>query len=322
MSTKSFPPVHLILGDEAFLAERTRHRIVTEARKTLPKGADMQISLLSGRGLEAGVFAEATSPSLFGDERIIALTEAEETNKDTQAAIVAAAADPAPGVVVIIQHKNGQRGKPLANKLKKIAETHTVAPLKQKDKPGFVKQEFASHKVNVTPDVVHAVLTGVGSDLRELASAVSQLCADTGGNVTVETVRDYYVGTAEISGFEIADLACAGKTARAVAATRRALQLGHEPVMLAGALSRKVAGIARLYNLQGRVDSYALAAEVGMPPWKVEQTVREARTWSGDAVSKAVIEVAELTADVRGRSQSAPYALERSVTTIARLAGG
>ena len=151
-------PVHVILGDEPFLAERARHRIITGIRKALPPAADVQVTVLSARGLEAGMLSEATSPSLFGDDRVVAVTDAEEANKDTQAAILSAAGDPAPGIFLIVQHKNAQRGKPLANKLKKIAETHTVQPLKPKDRPGFVGDEFASHGVQVTPDVVRYLI--------------------------------------------------------------------------------------------------------------------------------------------------------------------
>ena len=50
---------------------------------------------------------------------------------------------------------------------------------------------------------------------------------------------------AEVSGFDIADLACNGETQRAIASTRRALQLGIDPIVLAAALGGNIAAIAR-----------------------------------------------------------------------------
>ena len=67
-----------------------------------------------------------------------------------------------------------------------------------------------------------AVLEGVGSDLRELASAISQLVSDTGGNVTREAVQNYYVGVAEVANWDIADAAVAGRVEAAVSTCRRA----------------------------------------------------------------------------------------------------
>ena len=126
-------------------------------------------------------------------------------------------------------------------------------------------EEFRRHGARPTPDVAAAVLESVGSDLRELASAVSQLVSDTEGELTVESVRDYYVGVAEVAGFDIADQAVAGRADRALASTRRALQLGTSPVSISAALARKVGDIAKLHGVRGNPDQ--LARTVGMHPY-------------------------------------------------------
>ena len=130
----------------------------------------------------------------------------------------------------------------------------------------------------------------------------------------------YYEGVAEVSGFDIADLAVTGQTARAVASCRRALQLGMHPVALATALSMKVAGIARLYSTR-TTNFNVLAGQVGMPPWLAEKTSRVARRWSGDNVSKAVILMAELDAEVKGQGGDPEFAIEHAVRRVAELAG-
>ncbi|NED66946.1 DNA polymerase III subunit delta, partial [Streptomyces sp. SID10244] len=58
----------------------------------------------------------------------------------------------------------------------------------------FVRNEFRSLGAKVSNEVVEQVVEGVGSELRELAAACSQLMADTGGKVTVDAVRLYYQG--------------------------------------------------------------------------------------------------------------------------------
>ena len=169
-----------------------------------------------------------------------------------------------------------------------------------------------------TPDVIHAVLEGVGSDLRELASAISQLVSDTGGNVTREAVQNYYVGVAEVANWDIADAAVAGRVEAAVSTCRRALQLGASPVAIAAALANKVGAVARLYSARG--DQYSLASQTGLAPYVVKMTQPVARRWSADNVTKAVILVSELDAAVKGQGGEPEFALEAAVKRVAELA--
>lgn len=206
----------------------------------------------------------------------------------------------------------------MVKKFAKVAEVHKADPLKDNERRSWLMEEFRSHGVRPTPDVAAAVLESVGSDLRELSSAVSQLVSDTEGELTVESVRAYYVGVAEVAGFDIADQAVAGRADRALASTRRALQLGTSPVSIAAALARKVGDIAKLHGVRGNPDQ--LARTVGMHPYVAKKTMQVARQWSGDAVSHAVIIVSDLDAEVKGQGGDPEFALENAVRRIAELA--
>ncbi|MGD7002088.1 DNA polymerase III subunit delta [Corynebacterium halotolerans] len=313
-------PVHLIEGGEEFLAERAKNAIITQVRAASPEGEALPVTTMRAGEITGSELLELLSPSLFGEDRVIVLTNTDEAGKEPAELLLKTALDPAPGIFLIIMHSGGGRTKQLVPKFRKVAgQVHEAQELKDRERPRWVTSEFRSHGVQVTPDVVHALLEGVGSDLRELASAVSQLVSDTDGNVTAATVREYYAGVAEVSGFDIADLAVAGQLDRAVASTRRALQLGTSPVALAAALSAKVGAIARLYTSRGS-DSRRLAGTLGMHPFVVEKTTKVARGWNGEAVSDAVILVAELDAAVKGQGGDQNYEIEAAVRKIAELA--
>ncbi|RNE49623.1 DNA polymerase III subunit delta [Corynebacterium alimapuense] len=315
----SVGPVHLILGEDSFLAERIRQSLVLAVREELPAGAELEVTTLRGSYVTVPELIDATSPSLFGEDRVVVFTRMELAGKEPTEILLKACRDVAPGIHLVIQHTGGGRQKAMVAKFRKLAQVHEANPLKPRDRPAWVTNEFRTHGVRPTPDVVHALLEGVGSDLRELASAVSQLVSDTNGEVTVATVRSYYEGVAEVSGFDIADLAVNGQTARAVASTRRALQLGMNPVALAAALSSKVGAIARLYSTRTS-DYRSLAGSLGMHPFVVEKTAKVARRWSGDDVSKAVMVVAELNAEVKGQGGDPEFAIEYAVRQISELA--
>ena len=161
------------------------------------------------------------------------------------------------------------------------------------------------------------MIDAIGSDIRELASACSQLVADTDGQVDAAAVRRYHSGRAEVKGFEIADRAVVGDVAGAAEALRWAMIGGEPHVVLADALAEAVHTIARVGPLSG--DPYRLAGELGMPPWRVQKAQKQARRWSRESVAEAVRLVAELNGDVKGAAADADYALEKAVRRVAEL---
>ncbi|AIL97370.1 DNA polymerase III subunit delta [Corynebacterium ureicelerivorans] len=305
-------PVHLVLGEDDFLAERATKAIVAAA------GEGVEVTTLRAGDVSEGEIAMATSPSLFAEDRVVVVKHAELAGKEPTEILLKACVDPAPGITLVIEHTGGGRQKAMVAKFSKAAEVHKADPLKDNERRSWLMEEFRRHGVRPTPDVAAAVLESVGSDLRELASAVSQLVSDTEGELTVESVRDYYVGVAEVAGFDIADQAVAGRADRALASTRRALQLGTSPVSISAALARKVGDIAKLHGVRGNPDQ--LARTVGMHPYVAKKTMQVARQWSGDAVSHAVIIVADLDAEVKGQGGDPQFALENAVRRIAELA--
>lgn len=305
-------PVHLVLGEDDFLAERATKAIVAAA------GEGVEVTTLRAGDVSEGEIAMATSPSLFAEDRVVVVKHAELAGKEPTEILLKACVDPAPGITLVIEHTGGGRQKAMVAKFSKAAEVHKADPLKDNERRSWLMEEFRRHGARPTPDVAAAVLESVGSDLRELASAVSQLVNDTEGELTVESVRDYYVGVAEVAGFDIADQAVAGRADRALASTRRALQLGTSPVSISAALARKVGDIAKLHGVRGNPDQ--LARTVGMHPYVAKKTMQVARQWSGDAVSHAVIIVADLDAEVKGQGGDPQFALENAVRRIAELA--
>lgn len=310
--------VHLIEGPNEFLAQRARESVVAQVREEL---GEVTVTDMAAGEVTDSELLEVLSPSLFGDGRVVVLHHAETAAKSAAELIVQAAVDPGPGIYLVVEHSGGGRNKAVATKLEKIAQVWPAQDVKRNQLLSWVNEEFQRHGTRVSPDVVHALLEGVGSDLRELATAISQLVADAEGEVTARLVKTYYSGVAEVSSFDIADWAVSGQGSRAVAAVRRALQLGASPVALAAALSNKVGMIARLYGPRGRVDESALAREIGAHPFVIKKTIPVARRWSADAVSRAVIAMADLDAEVKGQGGDPAYAVEAAVQRIARLSG-
>ena len=314
--------MHLVLGEEELLVERAVAEVLGAARQRAgPDGGSDQVPVNRMRAGDVSTYelAELLSPSLFAEERIVVLEAAAEVGKDTAAMIASAAADIPAGTVLVVVHSGGGRAKALANELRSLgAEVHPCARItKLGERVDFIRSEFRSLRIKVDEATVTALLDAVGSDIRELASACSQLVADTDGDVDSAAVRRYHSGKAEVKGFDIADKAVAGDVEGAAEALRWAMMRGEPLVVLADALAEAVHMIGRVGPLSG--DPYRLAAELGMPPWRVQKAKKQARRWSRDTVATAMRVVAELNANVKGAVADADYALESAVRKVAEL---
>lgn len=313
--------LHLILGDEELLVDRAISQVLRAARAAAGTD-DVPVNRLRAGEVSTNELLELLSPSLFADERVVVLESAAEAGKEAVDLIASAAADLPPGTVLVVVHSGGGRAKALAEQLKKLgAEVHPCAKIaKAAERSDFVRAEFRALKVKVDDDTLAALLDAVGSDIRELASACSQLVADTGGLVDAEAVRRYHSGKAEVSGFDIADKAVVGDIAGSAEALRWAMMRGMPHVVLADALAEAVHTIARVGPLTG--DPYRLASELGMPPWRIQKAQKQSRRWSRDKIATAIRLVATLNADVKGAAADANYVLEDAVRKVAQLAAG
>lgn len=312
--------LHLVLGDEEFLIERAVAQILRAARASAGTD-DVPVDRLRAGEVSTHELAELLSPSLFADERVVVLEAAAEAGKDAVALIASTAGDLPPGTVLVVVHSGGGRAKALAGQLQDMgAAVHPCAKIsKAAERTAFVRGEFRTLKVKVDDEAVAALIDAVGSDVRELAAACSQLVADTAGQVDAAAIRRYHSGRAEVTGFDIADKAVTGDVAGSAEALRWAMARGVAHVLLADALAETVHSIARVGPLSG--DPYRLAGELGMPPWRVQKAQKQARHWSRERVAAAIRLTAALNADVKGAAADADYALESAVWRVAELAG-
>jgi DNA polymerase-3 subunit delta len=303
-------PLHLVLGDEELLAERAVRAVASAARAVDP---EVEVRRLRAAEVTPADLADAVSPSLFAEARVVVLEAAHEAGKDATAAILAHATVPGDGIVVVVQHAGGARNKALVDALRKAgAEIARCEKLRADERTDFVRAEVRRAGGRIAPEAVGVLIEAVGTELRELASAAAQLVADTGGTVDAEAVRRYHRGRAEVSGFAVADKVVAGDRAGALEALRWALLLGVAPVLVADALADAVRTLARV-GAAGRGDPNRLAGVLGMPPWKVRKAQSQVRGWRPGALAAAVAAAAEANADVKGAAPDPGYALERAV---------
>ena len=324
--TAAAPGVSLVVGDEELLVERAVASLLAQARPDGTPGADPATdrpSDVTAAGLGPGEFAGLVSPSLFGGGQTVVIRGLQDASKELTAALERYLAAPDPDAVLVLTHAGGAKGKTLLTTLTKSGIPVMRCPKVTRDgeRMDFVRAEFRQLGRKADPGSIRTLIDAVGTDLSELAAACAQLAADVPGAIDQSTVAQYYRGRAEASGFSVADRAVEGKLGDALEQLRWALVTGTAPVLISSALAQGVRALGRVGGAP-RGSGEALAAKLGMPPWKIDRVRRQLTGWTPEGVAAALRAVAEADAQVKGEGASAAYALEHAIRRIVACRDG
>ncbi|MFN0283668.1 MAG: DNA polymerase III subunit delta [Kineosporiaceae bacterium] len=316
-------PVVLVVGAEALLAERAVAVVVAKARATDP---EVGVERVEAAGYETGRLELMTSPSLFGGGSLVVVENTEAANDALVTDLTRYLDAPARDVCLVLRHTGGQRAKGLLDAARRAGAVETACPpiTKDEEKVDFATAEFRRLGRRASPHAVRALVDAVGSDLRELAAACSQLVSDAAvegeGRIEADTVEQWFGGRVEVTGFKVADATVAGRADQALSLLRHALATGADPVPLVAVIAVKVRGLAKV-SAARRGPSAALAAELGMAPWQVDRARRELSGWTDDGLGEAVLALAEADTAVKGGGRDPVYAVEHAILRITAAHG-
>ena len=310
-------PVILVTGPEDYLAARAMDSVRSQARAADP---DLEVTRLDAGSYAGGELILAASPSLFGERKLIEVHGLESMTEEFLRDGLAYVAAPEDDVVLVLRHAGGTRGKKLLDAVKASpAPVVDCQPLKKDaDKAAFVAAEFKGSGRRIEREAIEALVAAVGSSLAELAAACGQLQLDAASTVDAATVEKYYGGRVEATAFKVADAALAGDAARALSAFRHALDTGVDPVPMVAAVASKLRTLARVAGARGSAN--AIARELGMQPWLVEQAQRDIRGWTPQSLAAAIRAVAEADAQVKGLARDPAYAVEHALSVVSAAA--
>jgi DNA polymerase III subunit delta len=308
----------LIQGAEGLLADRAISKILA----TNPAAT---ITTLIADEIEVGTITDSLAPSLFGDARIVVIKEIQDLVADCSDEIIEYLSDPDESLNLVLWHKGGVKGKALVDKVKKAgAELISAEAIKKdSDKAEFVRGEFKSLGRKISTQAVQALIDSLGSDLRELGGACSQLASDVqyGKLIDEDDVVAYQRGRIETTGYDVADAVLDGKTALALISLRNAINTGTDPVLIVSAIAASIRTMAKVSGASRGLKSYDLAAQLGLPPWQIDKARRQLSGWSENALARSVITLAQADADIKGAAADPAYALERAIITISTARG-
>lgn len=319
--SEPFGTVTLIQGPEGLLAERAVQSLLDRAAAETPEAT---ISRVLAGDLDRGRLAVITSASLFSTSAIAVIEQLAELPPDLADDVVGLAARPSSDLMLVLVHQGGQKGKSVLDRLRKAGvDVIDVPNVKAWELPQFVAAEVRRRGGRIDRSTAEALVGAVGSDLRSVVAAVSQLLADSAdATVTAADVHRYFAGRAEVSGFAIADHCLDGNREAALGSLRWALETGVAPVLITSAIASGLRNLGRYLGARDETLREAdLARRISVPPWKLKDLNRQARGWTTEGVARAIRVAALADGQVKGASGDAEYALESLVLSVIACRG-
>lgn len=313
-------PIVLVSGPEEVLAERAIAGLRDYLKAEDPS---LEIADLRADDYEPGSLLARSSPSLFGEPRMIRVSGVEKCSDAFLQEALGYIEHPQEGATVVLRHTGASvRGKKLLDAIRAGTgggiEIACAAIKRDSDRVDFAAGEFRAAGRRIAPAALRALVQAFADDLPELAAACGQLINDVQGEITEPVVERYYGGRVETTAFAVADTAIAGRYGEALIALRHALASGADPVPIVAAMASKLRTMARVWG--AREPGGALAARLGMKDWQVDRARRDVAGWSDTQLGLAIQATARADAEVKGASRDPVFALERMVTVVATRA--
>lgn len=310
-------PVVLVYGPEEMCAERAIAGVRDYLRTEDPA---LEVSDVRADDYAPGTLLALSSPSLFGEPRLVRVSGVEKCSDAFLQEAIAYLDHPQEGATVVLRHTGATvRGKKLLDALRSGAgggiEIACPAIKRDGDRVDFAAGEFTAARKRIAPPALRALVSAFADDLTELAAACQQLIGDVEGDITVDVVTKYYGGRVEVSAFVVADTAIAGRYGESLVALRHALASGADPVPMVAAFAMKLRTMARVAG--NREPSRQLAQRLGMKDWQIDRARRDLSGWNEYSLGLAIQATARADAEVKGASRDPVFALERMLTVVA-----
>ncbi|MGE5127480.1 MAG: DNA polymerase III subunit delta [Betaproteobacteria bacterium] len=307
-------PVHLVLGEDSYLAEQALERILAAAI-----GEDRNDALTVLQGDEVrweAVVAAARSGSLFASRRAVVVRRADlvrSPRPDEDAPGEPAARkgrakaeedpllryldDPSPDVTLVLLAARPDRRRNPWKRVSSEAAVHSAEPKKGQALRAHVEAELRERGLRLEPDAVEGLIDEVGQDLRRLIGELDKLEAWGDGRDRPLTADDVHAVLGRSLGrplYLLADSTAARDLGGSLQQLEQLLDGGEEGLRILATLHRSLRQVrAAGAMLRARAPRAAIAAAL-LPAnmqWKIDSLLDASRRWSDAELRRALAEL-------------------------------
>ena len=181
--------------------------------------------------------------------------------------------------------------KKLYTAVKKLNGVVTFAPLRDRELTSFVTSAFRDLGKECDERTADFLVFTCGSDTGMLLTEIAKVAAHGGDAPSVhpDSVRAVATPSAECTVFQMVDAVVAGRSSRAFLLMRNQLLAGSDRLYMLSMLLRQFRLLQHIKIMQYEKRSVQdIRAALGVPPFALDQYIRQAAGWSNGQVKSAV----------------------------------
>jgi DNA polymerase-3 subunit delta len=310
-------PIYLLTGTDRPKIDTALARL----RRHFPPEAVEAVSAHDVSGEEAAALCNAGS--LFGDARLVLVSEAEKWKAADVKALDAYFAAPAPTTTLAIVAGELRKDSALTKAAAKAGEVLQY-DVPKRNLANWVAEQFRARDARAEPEACAALVALVGDDPQALATEVDKLATWADGEPIGEReVEALAAAHAETPTFALTDAWGRREVAAVLEASETILEREGRPrrdtsPRLAAAMGSHVGRVRSVQRLAAEgLRSKDAASRLKMHPFYAEKLFGQAERFSAEELGDAVVRLAALDLALKGDSRLAPdLELQRALADL------
>lgn len=260
------------------------------------------------------VLQAISTPSMFDDRRTIVVREVEKLPADAQRKLIACLENPVPDATLIVV--GSKMPAQMVSAARKSGHVIEVEKGRRQDLFAWVKQQASAKGLHIAGEAMNAMIEAVGEQRLALAQALEELslAKPPGTRLTVKDVTGQFQGRADVKLYGFIDAVAQKQGPAALEAMHYLVSQGEAPSMLFWSLTRHF----RQMLIAAESSPKQVAKTLGIPDWRAEKLVRQARGFGLEALVEAYQLFAEADLKVKSSEEPEGLTLERTVVAICR----
>jgi len=276
-------PLYFFYGKERFLVDRAVDLV--RGKVLDPRTRDFNYDLFQGKEATAAKVTQAarTLP-MMAKRRLVLIRDADEMKADELNGLIAYVQKPCEETCLVFTGEKADQRIKFFGAFKKTGVLAKFEPLYENKLPGFVADEARLRGVELENGVSRLIADEIGADLAQLADAVERLAIYVGDKkrVTLADVEEVVATTRQRSVFELANAVGERDRGKALAILSSMMGARESGVRIVAMLARHVRQLWITGELlQKTRDKFEIAQALGIPPFFVDDMMRQARTMNG-----------------------------------------
>lgn len=282
---------YLFEGEE----EHFKAEALTALRKAiLPEGMeDLNETIMENPDTDAVIAAAETLPFLT-DQRLIILRDHPALSGRSEADEKLLSYLPQlPSSAVLVFYCTGKPDgrKKLYTTLKKVGTIVTFSPIKGAELTTWVTKTFKEAGKECDSRTADFLIFTCGQDTNQLSREIAKIAAyhPEEPRVSPDDVKALATPSTECTVFEMVDAVVTGQNTKAITLMRNQLRNGSDRVFMISMLLRQYKILQHIKIMQYEKKPVAyISKNLGVPPFAVDQYMRQASGYNGGQIKKAV----------------------------------